>query len=168
MEWLKTIAPALATALGGPLAGAAATFLADKLGAGEKTVEAVKEIITGNSMTPDQIASIKLAEIEFQKFLEANKIDIERIHANDRADARKMQSSIQSNIPATLAIGITVGFFGILGWMLSGQIPDSEALWIMLGSLGTAWTSIVAFYFGSSHGSSEKNQLLNRFTDRRK
>lgn len=160
MDWLKSIAPSLATALGGPLAGAAATFIAEKLGASSTTVDAVKEIITGSSLSPDDITKIKLAEIAFNQFLETNKIDLEKVHAEDRASAREMQKSVQSKIPAALAIIVTLGFFGILSWMLSGQIPDSEALWIMLGSLGTAWTSIVSFYFGSSHGSSQKNTLL--------
>ena len=159
MDFLRGVAPALATALGGPLAGAAATSIADKLGASSKTVEAVKELVAGNSLTPEQISQIKLAEIEFEKFLKQNAIDLEKIHAEDRSSARELQKATASNIPAILAVSVTIGFFGILGWMLASETPKSEALYIMLGSLGTAWTSIIAFYFGSSHGSSQKNVL---------
>lgn len=162
MDWLKNIAPALATAMGGPLAGAAATFIAERLGASDKTVEAVKEIVSGNSLTPEQISSLKQAEIDFQKFLEANKIRLEEIHAADRADARKMQASTGSRIPGALAVMITLGFFGLLSGMLAGElkVADSQALLVMLGALGAAFGSVIQFYFGSSHGSQQKNTLL--------
>ena len=58
MDWLKTIAPMLGTALGGPLGGAAAEFVADKLGLSEKTVDAVTSVLQSGQMTADQITQI--------------------------------------------------------------------------------------------------------------
>jgi len=162
-DWLKTVVPALATALGGPLAGAAATFIADKLGASEKTVEAVRELMSGQNLTPDQIAALKLAEIDFQKFLEANKIRLEELSVEDRRSARDMQKAVNSWVPGALSFAVTIGFFGILGWLLSAESPSvSEPLLIMLGSLGTAWTGIISYWFGSSHGSTLKTGTLMR------
>jgi hypothetical protein len=71
-----------------------------------------------------------------------------------------MQSTTKSWIPGTLAIGVTVGFFGILYALMSGRAEKSNELMIMLGSLGTAWTGIVTFYFGSSASSQNKDLLL--------
>jgi hypothetical protein len=59
---------------------------------------------------------------------------------------------------------VTLGFFGILTGMMSGRVTSSEALMIMLGSLGTAWTGIIAFYFGSSASSQNKDALLHQST----
>ena len=103
----KSVAPAIGTALGGPVGGAAATFLADKLGIESKTVEAVTEALNAGKLTPDQILQVKLAEQEFSKFLEQNKIDLVKIAAEDTKDARAMQIAVRSNIPAVLAIFVT-------------------------------------------------------------
>lgn len=162
MEWLSTIAPMIGTALGGPLGGAAAAFLADKLGLSEKTVEAVSDVLQSGRMTPEQIEAVKLAEIDFQKFLETNKIKIEEVHAKDRADARAMQIVSKSVVPATLSFFVTVGYFGILIGMMTGELKtqDSQALLLMLGSLSTAWGMVMAFWFGTTKSSADKNQIL--------
>jgi hypothetical protein len=62
-----------------------------------------------------------------------------------------------------LAAIITVGFFGILGMMLFGKVDGSNpTILMMLGSLSTAWTGIIAYYFGSSAGSQAKTDLLSK------
>lgn len=161
MEWLKTLAPLLGTALGGPLGGAAASFLADKLGLQASTLTAVTEVLNSGKLSPEQLQAIKLAEIDFQKFLEMNKIDLEKIAAADRNSAREMQIATHSNMPAVLTVMITLGFFGILAWMLyDDKIADSPPLLIMLGSLGTAWTGCCAYWFGTTSSSGKKDQLI--------
>lgn len=60
-DFLKTVVPILGNAIAGPLGGVAASFLADALGIEEKTVEAVSEVLNSGKMSPDQVASIKLA-----------------------------------------------------------------------------------------------------------
>jgi gas vesicle protein len=160
-DWLKTLAPLLGTALGGPLGGAAAAFLADKLGIESKTVEAVTEVLNSGKMTPDQIANIKLAELDFKKFTETNKIDVMKVEAADRADARDTFKVTRSRVPAALTFLITVGFFGVLIAMFKWpEVKESAPLMIMLGSLGTAWTGACAFWFGTTNSSADKNQML--------
>jgi hypothetical protein len=161
-DFLKSLFPLIGTALGGPLGGAAAAFAADKLGLDPKDVKAVTEVLNGGKMTPEQIAQVKLAELDFQKFLEANKIKLEEIAALDRTSAREMLKSTRSYVPATLTFVITTGYFVTLIGMMTQAftIADSQVMLIMLGQLGTAWGVAIAFWFGTTSGSKDKTDIL--------
>ena len=164
MDWLKTLVPLLGTALGGPLGGAAASFIADKLGIESKTIEAVTDILNSGKLSPDQISNLKLAEIDFQKFLESNKIKLAELDVANTKDARDMQKITRASTPAVLSYGITLGFFGILTSMLVFKYVPTEPLLIMLGALGAAFGGVVNFWLGSSHGSNQKSELLAQST----
>ena len=161
-DFLKNIAPLLGTALGGPLGGAAATFIANRLGMDNQTVEAVTQAISGGKMTPEQITQIKQAEIEFEKFCKQNAIDLEKVHAEDRGSARDLLKATGSYVPAILTFGITMGYFVVLLGMMLKQftVADSQVMLMMLGQLGTAWGVTIAFWFGTTRNSQEKTNLL--------
>jgi hypothetical protein len=96
-------------------------------------------------------------------------IDLERIGNQDRDSARNREIKLKDVTPKVLAAIITVGYFGVLFWMLNYGLPSnggSEAMLVMLGTLGTAWGGIVAYYFGSSAGSRDKNETINRMVVR--
>lgn len=164
-EWKKllgTVAPLVGTALGGPLGGVAASFVADKLGLSDKTVTAVTEALKDGKLTPEQVSQLKQAEIDFQKFCKTHEIDVEKVHAADRASARDMLKATGSYVPATLTFMVTVGYFATLFGMLYGwfKASDSQVMLIMLGQLGTAWGVTIAFWFGTTRNSQEKTNLL--------
>jgi len=161
MNWLAQIAPTIATCFGGPLAGLAVSAVSKALGIDETKVNT---IIQDNKLNADQIAQLKIAEIEFKEKTQALGLDFETLAVADRKSARDMQSTTKSWIPGALAIGVTIGFFGILYSLMVGLAIKSDELMIMLGSLGTAWTGIVGFYFGSSAGSQAKDALLHQST----
>jgi drug/metabolite transporter (DMT)-like permease len=74
-----------------------------------------------------------------------------------------MQATTRSMMPPILAGAVTVGFFAIMTLMFFNKLDDSNpAILMMLGSLGTAWTGIIAYYFGSSAGSQAKTDLLSK------
>ena len=91
-------------------------------------------------------------------------MDFEQLAVQDRKSARDMQTTTKSFIPPLLALIITLGFFGILVGMMTGKVTSSDALMLLLGSLGTAWTGVISFYFGSSASSQNKDQLLHQST----
>ena len=158
---LGQVAPTLATALGGPMAGLAVKTLSNVLlGHEEGTEDDLGKALSG--ATPEQLANIKQIDADFRVRMKELDIDLERISAGDRDSARKMQMETKDWVPKVLALAITIGFFGILVWMLVNGMPPSgtEALLMMLGALGTAWTGVVNFYYGSSAGSKAKTDAL--------
>lgn len=157
MDWLKTVAPTIATALGGPLAGMAVSAVAKAIGC---EPDEVQGIISSNKLTAEQVASIQLAELELKKQAQSMNLDFAKLVAEDKKSARDMQIATKSWIPPIMALGVTIGFFGILAGLMYGQIQHAPQIDIMLGSLGTAWTGIISFYFGSSAGSQAKTELL--------
>jgi hypothetical protein len=159
---LGQIAPSIATALGGPLAGVAIKTLSGALfGHEDASEEQISEAMLAAS--PDQLAAIKKIDADFKVQMKSLDIDLERIAAGDRDSARQMQRETKDWVPKLLAIVITIGFFGILVWMLVMGMPQTgtEALLMMLGALGTAWTGVVNFYYGSSAGSKAKTDALS-------
>jgi hypothetical protein len=161
MEWLAQIAPSIATALGGPLAGLAVTAISKALGIDEKDVQ---KTIETSKLSAEQMMSLKQAEIELQAKAQELGLNFETLTTQDRKSARDMQISTKSIIPAVLAIGVTIGFFTILVGLMTDNVTKSDALLLMLGSLGTAWTAIVSFYFGSSANSEKQTEMLHRST----
>jgi hypothetical protein len=158
---LGQVAPTLATAMGGPLAGLAVKTLSNVLLGNEEGDEAAVAKAMQNA-TPDQLADIKKIDADFKVRMQELEIDLERISAGDRDSARKREMTVGDHTPKILAGAITLGFFGILFWMFVYGVPKNgnEALLLMLGALQTAFTGVIAYYFGSSAGSKAKNELL--------
>ena len=160
MDWLKQIAPTIATAMGGPLAGMAVTAISKAIGVDP---DKVGDLISNNKLSAEQIAQVKIAEIELQKQANELGLNFEKLEVEDRKSARDMQATTKSIVPPLLAGTVTVGFLGIMGMMFFNKIDSTNpAILMMLGSLGTAWTGIISYYFGSSAGSQAKTDLLSK------
>jgi hypothetical protein len=130
---LKSIAPTLATAVAGPLGGAAVTALANKFGVSD-SVDAVAKAIAG-----DPQAAQKLAEMELEYY------KIEQNNLTDRLKADMASDSwLSKNIrPATL-IFLLLAYSGfavasIFGWETRGAYVELLGQWGML---------VMSFYFG--------------------
>lgn len=158
-----TVAPALATALGGPLAGMATSAISQAvLGRQDGSVEDVSSAVLSGG--PEVLARLKEAEYAFREKMKKLDIDLEEIAATDRVSARDREKTLRDRTPAVLAGFVFAGFFGILGALIFVSIPDVSLspLNIMLGSLATIVVQIAAYYFGSSSGSAKKNEIFER------
>lgn len=160
-EFLKGLAPTLASALLGPLGGVAVAGLGKIFGIDNATQKDIAAQFEAGKLTPEQIGEIKLLELKLQADEQERKFRYSELEFKDRDSARDMQKVTLSPVPAILTYLLTVGFFGILGAMFYfPDVKDSPPLMIMLGSIGTAWTGACSFWFGSSRASQNKDAML--------
>jgi hypothetical protein len=161
---VQAVAPTLATALGGPLAGSAVQAIgAALLGKPEASEREVAQAV--ERAQPQALATLREADAAFAAEMARLELDLERLAADDRADARSREVQTGDKItPRALAVGITLGFFGVLAVMLARGLPaqGGDAILVMLGALGAAWTAVVSYYFGSSAGSQRKTEAIER------
>ena len=159
---LSTVAPTLGAALGGPLGGSAgrilSLILAEKESASEEEVLKALE-------NPSHEIILKLKEADYNFTLE-----MERIAASDRQGARERETKMAETghrdyLPSILSVLIIAGFFCAIYLVMNvhQEAEDRDILYMMLGILGTAFISIVNYYFGSSNSSTQKNKMLEKY-----
>jgi len=164
LNLVRTVAPSIATAVGGPLAGMATRAISEAL-LGKPDGTEAELVEAAAKATPEQLLALKKAEQGFAVQMRELDVDLERIANEDRNSARDREIKTKDLTPRLLAGSITLGYFGVLFFMLLNGLPTtggSEAMLVMLGTLGTAWGGVVAYYFGSSAGSKEKTDAMNR------
>lgn len=142
-----TVAPALGSALGSPLGGAAISMIADKLGV-PNNQQAVEKAI--RQATPDEMLKLKEADNEFEIKMKELEVDVFRLEAEDKQNARATFSKDWT----TKLMGILTlsGFMGYI-FLVTLQPPEqnSEALInLVLGYLGGLASAVISFYFGAS------------------
>jgi hypothetical protein len=128
-------------------------------GLGDTILGFVKEFHMDPAQAAELEQKVRQAQLDFERHI----MDLE---IQDRDSARKREMAVKDATPKVLAYGITAGFFGVLFYILNFDIPNESenVVYVMLGSLGTAWTGIMAYYYGSSAGSAAKHNLLDKLT----
>ena len=165
---VRTVAPGLATALGGPLAGAAVqTISTAVLGKPDGTEEEVALAVASGGA--DALLKLKEAENAFAIKMKELGVDLEKVHAGDRNSAREREVKTGDVwTPRILAATIIGGFLAMVASVLLGKvtgITDPVAagmIGTLIGYVSAKADQVVSYYFGSSAGSAAKTDLLAR------
>ena len=150
---LKGAAPALATAVAGPLGPIALKAISGKLGVAE-SVEAVTQHLQANPMDAEKLAQIDDKKLEMEH--------------KDRQDARNREIQLATNdkvpyinkiVTPVLALGVVTLSFVLFAVLIFVDVtPEAKDILIyILGVLSAAVTQILSYYFGSSQGSKDKS-----------
>lgn len=162
-NFLAGVAPALGSALGGPMGGVAMKFLADKFTGGD--TGKVEDFLL--SSDPQTLKDLKIANLEFETTMKELDIDLESLHAADRADARQMAIKTTLWPQIVIAAFYLSGYFGALGYLiylaaygveLSPQLAD--LIKTLMAAFGIGVPIVLQFFFGSSAGSKEKTSAM--------
>jgi len=156
---ISSVAPVLGTAIGGPWGALASSVIGSVLGidaSNEKAIEAL-------AADPAKLLELKKAEIEFKAKLEELGIRETELYLSDRQSARDLAKT-DMRAQWLLSCVVVCGFFGVLGILLFADLPEvdhlKEAIYLLLGVLTREFTSVMAFWFGSSQGSKEKTAMM--------
>jgi hypothetical protein len=163
MDILKTfgpligsVAPTIATALGGPVAGMAVKAISGALFGHDNASQ--DEIMTAlANPTGDQLTALKKIDADFKVQMKSLDIDLERIAANDRDSARKMAIMTHDLTPRILAFFVVIAWVIVQWFLLHNVIPDTmrELIARVLGTLDGALMLVLSYYFGSAHKHSD-------------
>jgi len=157
LSLLRGIAPAVATAVSGPLGGLAISAIATKFGV-DSTVEAVAKAISG-----DPEAGLKLAEIDLRQF-EAESEDRDSARKREAAVAAAGGSHLAQLVVPILALGTVSLTFIFIGILLF-KVIDSAQQQLVIFALGYATAAaqqVLSYYFGSSKSSQDKTAVLSK------
>ena len=170
-DWKGTIgsvAPMLAGIFGTPAAGLAVAALCKATGlepSPENAQKAAEQFAAGQ-LSGDQLVALRKAEadlkVQMQKMGLEYDVQKDEIAFKDRDSARNREIQVRDYTPAIGFYLITAGFFGLIAALLKIQIPpDNKAvLYVMVGSLGTAWVGCTGYYYGTTKSSGLKDQML--------
>ena len=171
MDILKTfgpligsVAPTIATALGGPIAGMAIKALSGALFGHQDGTE--EDIMTAlANPTGDQLTALKKIDADFKIQMKQLDIDLVRITVDDRKSARDMQVVTKSWLVPTLATMIIAAFIAVTFATLMGYAKIESALaGTLVGYISAKAELVLSFYFGSSAGSEKKDEMLYKST----
>ena len=158
-----SVAPALATALGGPAAGLAVRAISQKLlGKPDGTSAEVEAAIAG--ATPEQIESLRKLDQEFTLDLIDKAAALEKIDSDDRANARKRETDTHDMTTRIIAYFVMAAFGTQMYLLTQHAIPNEnrDAANQLIGVLYMAVGSVLGYYFGTSVGSKVKDAVIGK------
>lgn len=168
-NWKKlvgTVAPSLATALGGPLAGMATAAIAKAVLGDETASDARLEAALAGA-GPDVLLKLKEADQAFEIRMQELGVDLVKLENEDRDSARNREAKTgDSWTPRILSGVVMAGFFGCVGFVLAGKVDVSGEAGVLIGTLvgyaSAKADQVISYYFGSSAGSKAKSEALAR------
>ena len=168
MNWkniVKSIAPTIGTALGGPAAGMAIKYLSGKLLNDEEAKpEQLEEFITQAS--PDQLIPLKQLDNDFKLKMNQLGVDVFKLQVEDRKSAREnhRDNPMPAVIVLLLTLMVAAGTYGLM--VMTIPTENANIIYMVFGQVLTAWGASIAYWVGTTKSSLDKTKLIRKAHDR--
>jgi hypothetical protein len=158
------LAPTVATALGGPLAGEAVAALGSILGISEPTRDKIATAIENGALTGQQVADLRSLEMKYQDNERERGFRYAELEYKDRDSARRANVEGHTQMPlfwlSVLLLLVTLGSeIAVLFRGYPNEIPDI-IVGRVLGLLDAVAMMVLAYWYGTTNGSQIKSTLL--------
>ena len=166
MDWLKTIktvAPTVAAALGGPLAGEAVAALIGIVGGAGQ--EDVRKAIESGRLTAEQISQLRQLELQFQENERERGFKYAELAFKDRDSAR--QANVAGGTQKALfglSVVLLVLCLGTEVTVLVKGLPQGTSELVVgrvLGLLDAIAMTVLAYWYGTSSSSAVKTEIMS-------
>lgn len=181
-EVIKLVAPIAGSLIGSPVAGMAIAAIGEAIGMSQPTAERVASAIQSGSLTPEQLAAVRVADDAIKVRLaeiglDYKKIDAEteRAYLADRQDARHANAGdvgvfwLGIAILGTYALVLASALAGAYWLLVLGDLKNMDAgtvaavfamIGTIVGYIASDAKQVVGYYFGSSKGSTDNGRNL--------
>jgi hypothetical protein len=146
---LKSLAPTIASAAGGPMAGMAVKMAAQKLGVPDATANEIEDLI---EKQPEKAVLLKEADNDFKNRIREMEIDLEsfKTEVDDRKDARANFATDWTPKIFTVLTLLLYGAFVMIVTLMPHDQSDETIISLVLGQLSGILGTAAAFYYGGS------------------
>ncbi len=165
MDWintLKTVAPTVAAALGGPMAAEAVSALVGVVGG--QGAEDVRKVIEGGRLTAEQSSQLRQLELQFQENERERGSKSAELAFKDRDSAR--QANVSGGTQRSLfwlSVVLLVLCLGTEVAVLVRGLPQGTSELVVgrvLGLLDAIAMTVLAYWYGTSSSSAIKTEML--------
>lgn len=176
-QLVRRIAPTVAAALGGPLAGVATSALSQiLLGTPNADIVSISDTMTSGTLKPDQIMRIKELENEYKKheaemgFQYADlEFKTDKMYLEDMQNARTRQILTQDFMPQIILCCAFLFYLFQFYIFIYAELPNDEFTRALIvrgfGTVDGILIMCVSYFVGSSRGSKNSGDAVRRIAE---
>ena len=177
MGWKDTLgklAPTVASALGGPLAGVAVSAIGELFGISEPTQDKIKVAIENGSLTGEQISGLRQLEMKLKAEEAERGFRYAELEFKDRDSARGRDAEIvkagKRNYRADAMFLLAVAVIVALVYAIWKDPSINEFMkgivTLVLGRVLGYLDNLYSFEFGTTRGSQNKDSTIDKLANK--